>query len=557
MTAISTTASRPASAAVRNPMAFWDRWFFRICLWVPLAGLFLFFLMPMATIVWRSLVLDDGSVGLGNYIALWHSHGVWRALINSLWLGFSTTVVTLILAFVVAYTLERTRVAGRSFISACLVLPLLAPSLVLGLGLIFLLGRNGLIGQWLGVRPEIYGYWGLLIANVMYGLPQAVMILRASLRFGDARQYEAAEVTGAGHWHQFLDITLPGLRYGALSAAFVVFTLTITDFGNAVVIGGNYSVLATEIYSQVFGQMKFGMGAAVGLVLLLPAAVSVWIERTAMKRQAGLGAESAVPPVPGRVPLRDWVLLPASMLIAASILAVIGTVVFASFIDLWPYRMQFSLRHYDIKMAGGYSPLWTSLAVSLLAAVVGTVLLSALAVAVRRLPPWAARAVALLSALPVGVPGLVLGLAYVFMFNTATWPWGVLYGSFFLVAMCNFYHYHTQAYVTMISGVRMVPPALEDACAVMGGGAARLMRDVVLPVIKPSMWAVGLFLFMRSMVTLSAVIFLVTPSLKLASVTVMRLDEAGFTSQAAAFSTCIMLVVGVASLLFHRLTTRG
>lgn len=550
MSSVPLSRVRPAV----NASAFSDRWFFRVCLWVPLAGLFLFFLMPMATIVWRSLVLDDGTVGLGNYIALWHASGVWQAFFNSLWLGVTTTAVTLLMAFVVAYTLERTAVAGRRFISSCLILPLLAPSLVLGLGLIFLLGRNGLVGQWLGIRPEIYGYWGLLIANVMYGLPQAVMILRASLRFGDARQYEAAEVIGAGQWRQFFDITLPRMRYGALSAAFVVFTLTITDFGNAVVIGGNYSVLATEIYSQVFGQMKFGMGAAVGMVLLLPAALSVWIERTAMKRQAGLGAESAVPPVPRRIPGRDATLFAASILIACSILAVVGTVVFASFMRLWPYRMEFTLNHYAIKMAGGYSPLWTSLAVSVLAAAVGTVLLATLAVAVRRLPPRPARLVALLSALPVGVPGLVLGLAYVFTFNTVHWPWGALYGTLVLVAMCNFYHYHTQAYVTMVSGVRMVPPALEDACAVLGGGAGRLMRDVVLPVMKPALWAVALFLFMRSMVTLSAVVFLVTPSLKMASVTVMRLDEAGFTSQAAAFSTCIMLVVGLASILFYRLT---
>ncbi len=547
---------KPSTASINKPapVSSADKWFFRVCLWAPLAGLLLFFVMPMATIVWRSLVHDDGSVGLGNYIALWHSHGVWKALFNSLWLGFSTTVITLLLAFLLAYTIERTSVVGRRFISGCLVLPLLAPSLVLGLGLIFLLGRNGLVGQWLGVRPEIYGYWGLLAANVMYGLPQAVMILRASLRFGDARQYEAAEVIGAGHWRQFFDITVPGLRYGALSAAFVVFTLTITDFGNAVVIGGNYSVLATEIYSQVFGQMKFGMGATVGLVLLLPAAVSVWIERVAMKRQAGLGAESAIPPEPIRVPMRDMVLLPASMLVSLILLIVIGTVVYASFMHLWPYKMEFSLRHYNIKMAGGYSPLWTSILVSIMAAVVGTVLLTALAISVRKLPPRAARLIALLSALPVGVPGLVLGLGYVFMFNTASWPWGALYGSLFLIAMCNFYHYHTQAYVTMVSGVRMVPPALEDACAVMGGGAGKVVRDVVLPVVKPTMWAVAVFLFMRSMVTLSAVIFLVTPSTKIAAVTVMRLDEAGFTSQAAAFSTCIMVVVGMASLLFNKLT---
>ena len=529
------------------PMTGGDRWLLRVCLWIPLAGLLLFFLLPMATIVWRSVVEDSGAIGWGNYLALWHTPGVWRALSHSLALGAATTAISLLLAFVLAYGMERTTMPGRRFVSMSLALPVLAPSLVLGRGLIFLLGRNGLIGKLLGVRPEIYGFRGLLIADVMYALPQAVMVLRAALRHGDARQYEAAEVLGATPWRQFVDITLPGMRYGLLSAAFVVFTVTITDFGNAVVIGGDYSVLATEIYSQVNGQMKFGLGAVVGLVLLLPAGLSVWIEHVAAQRQAGLGAESAVSPVPVPRTLRDLSFFVASTAIAGSIVAVIATVVLGSFMRLWPYKLEFTLKHYDITISGGYAPLWTSLQVSAVAAVLGTLLLWALAVSVRRLPPTAARGVALLAALPVGVPGLVLGLSYVFAFNTATWPWGVLYGSALLLALCNFYHYHTQAYVTMVTGVRAVPAALEEACAVLGGGVSRVLRDVFLPVLRPTLWAVGLFLFMRSMVTLSAVIFLITPSLSLGAVTVMRLDEAGFTSQAAAFSTCIMAVVGGAA----------
>ncbi|RJF92072.1 ABC transporter permease subunit [Noviherbaspirillum saxi] len=538
------------------PVTVVDRWLFHVFLLVPLAGLLLFFALPMCTIFWRSFILTDGSIGLSNYLDLWRSPGVWRALFNSLWLGFSTMAITLLLGFVLAYGVERTRMPGRRFVMMCLSLPVLAPSLVLGLGLIFLLGRNGLIGQWLGIRIEIYGFWGLLIADVMYALPQAVMILRASLRFGDSRQYEAAEVIGASAWRQFRDITLPGMRYGALSAAFVVFTVTITDFGNAVVIGGNFPVLATEIYNQVFGQMRFGMGAVVGLLLLLPSAFSVWIERVTAQRQTGLGAESAVQPVPKRQLLRDGAFFAVCMTVSCSLLAVIVTVVSGSFMRLWPYKMEFTFKHYAITLAGGHASLWTSLGMSVLTAVLGTLLLVALTISVRRLPEKAARRIAWLSALPVGVPGVVLGLAYVFAFNTATMPWGALYGTLLLVALCNFYHYHTQAYVTMATGVRAVPTALEEACTVLGGGAGRVLRDVFLPVLRPTLWAVGLFLFMRSMVTLSAVIFLITPSLNLAAVTVMRLDEAGFTSQAAAFSTCIMVVVGIASITLNGLSNR-
>lgn len=132
----------------------------------------------------------------------------------------------------------------------------------------------------------------------------------------------------------------------------------------------------------------------------------------------------------------------------------------------------------------------------------------------------------------------------------------MLYGSALLVALCNYYHYHTQGYTTMMMGIRNVPHAMEDATTVLGGGVVRILRDVYLPAMRVTLISVAMFLFMRSMVTLSAVIFLVTPSLPLGAVTVMRLDEAGFTSQAAAFSTCIMGIVAMTALLLHLVTEK-
>ncbi|MDD2923724.1 ABC transporter permease subunit [Rhodoferax sp.] len=538
------------------PMTAGDRWLLRACLGLPLAALVLFFGLPMLSIAWRSLQQDSGGIGLGNYLALLDTPGVWRAAFNSTWLGLATTVLTVLLGFVLAYGLERTRMAGKRLVAVGMALPMLAPSLVLGLGLIFLLGRNGLVGKLLGLRMDVYGFWGLLIADILYALPQAVLIIRAALRHGDVRQYDAAEVLGATPWRQFLDITLPNARYGLLSAGFVVFTITITDFGNAVVIGGNFPVLATEIYNQVSGQMKFGMGAVVGILLLAPAAISIWIEHVATQRQDRLSGDAAQPPSPQRHPVRDVGFTVACGAIVFSIYAVILTVVAGSFVRLWPYKFEFTLKHYDITLSDGYAPLWNSVYVSLLAALFGTSMLFMLAFAVRKFPGRLANLASLLSALPVGVPGLVMGLAYVFTFNSASMPWGVLYGSAALLALCNYYHYHTQGYVAMMTGMRNVPTNLEDATTVLGGGTGHILRDVYWPAIQTTLLSIVAFLFMRSMVTLSAIIFLITPNMSLGSVSVMRLDEAGFTSQAAAFSTCIMALVGTLSLVLHVLTAR-
>jgi iron(III) transport system permease protein len=527
---------------------------------VPMIGLAVFFLYPLVLVVQRSFVQRDGALGLGNYfdvIAMTHMTTV---ISNSLVMSSLTTVLCVVLGFAIAYMLQRTTIIGQWLITVALVLPLLAPSLVQALGLLFLFGRNGLVNQYTGWDLQIYGLWGLVISNSMYALPQAVMIIQASLRHSDVRYYDAAMVMGASPWRRFVDITLPNAKFGLISAAFVVFTVTITDFGNAAVIGGNYQVLATEIYAQVVGQMNFNMGAVIGIFLLIPTLIAFYIEKVASQRQFGGGSESAIPVTKHFLPARDVPLGIVAHLAGLFIFAVVGTVIYASFVTLWPYRMDLTLKNYNITHSGGYAPLWTSFVVSTQAAVIGVVLLFALVLAQRRLPRRAAKAVYLLAIVPVGVPGLVLGLSYVLSFNVAGWM-GMLYGTALLIAFCNFYHYHSQGFLTMVAGIRAVPASLEESVTCLGGSPLQGLRDAVLPVMLPTLVAVFFFLFMRSMVTLSAVIFLITPTLSVGAVSVLRLDQAGFTTQAAAFSVCIMALVlaalGLMKLTLFWLTQRG
>ncbi len=530
-----------------------DRLFNLFCLLLPGAALLLFFAYPIGMMGYRSLLEPDGALGLGNFTRILGSRGFLKALQNSLVMGLATTILTVLLGLLVAFALHRCRLWLKAVLLAIISLPIIAPSLVQGLGLIFLLGRNGLINKSFGLNVEIYGFWGLLIANTLYALPQAAMIIGAALRHADARLFEAAEVMGASGWRRFIDLTLPNIRYGLLSAVFVVFTVTITDFGNAAVIGGDYTVLAIEIYNQVIGQMNLNLGAVVGMLLLLPTLLAFYFERLATQRQFGTQSEAAVPYRPGRDPWRDGIIGTLAWLLALAPLSVVGVVVYASFMRLWPYRLDFTLRHYDIKLAGGYDPLWISIGVSAAAAGFGTVFLLLLAVALKRMQgPQGnilARVIYFIAMLPAAVPGLVLGLAYVFAFNQPGTPLVLLYGSATLLAMCNFYHYHTQGFATMTTGLRQIPPALEEAATCIGASTLAVVRDVYVPYILPTLVSVFFFLFMSSMVTLSAVIFLVTPKLMLAAVTVMRLDEGGYTSQAAAFSTVIMAVVAAALLL--------
>lgn len=516
------------------------------CVVIPLVSLTLFFLYPMAIVFIRSLTESDGSIGIQNYIDILSSSGFWRATRHSMLMGLTTTLISVFLGFIIAHGLHRCSFKGKWIIRGVIVLPLLAPSLVQALGLIFLLGRNGIISRLTGVEIDIYGFWGLTLANTLYALPQVVMIIGAALVLLDTRTYEAANMIGAKPFRQFRDLTLPAVFFAVLSAAFVVFIVTITDFGNAAVIGGDYSVLATEIYTQVIGLRNFNMGVVVGIMLLLPTVISYYIERKAMQRQQGLMGSDVQPFVPSFFAQRDIPMAAACYTIAIAILAVIGIVIYASFVKLWPYNFSFTFKHYNITLAGGYNSIWITILISMCAAVGGTFLIFILTLGVVKLPKKLSQWIQVLSAMPAAVPGIVLGLAYILTFNSPSSPLSVLYGSVVLIAAINFYHYHTQAFLTVMTGFRQFPIALEEASSALGAGLGRTAMAVIVPFILPMLVSVFFFLFMRSMVTLSAVVFLTTPTLDVAAVTIMRLDDAGLTSQAAAFSTCVMAVVCIA-----------
>lgn len=515
------------------------------CVLIPLIGLALFFLYPMVVVFIRSITAPDGTYGLQNYAEVLQSTGFWRATWHSMAMGAATTVVSVFLGFIIAHGLHRCAFPGKWVIRAAIVLPLLAPSLVQALGLIFLLGRNGVISRALGIELDIYGFWGLLISNTLYALPQAVMIIGTSLVLLDARTYEAAEVMGAKPSRQFRDLTLPATVFALLNSAFVVFIITITDFGNAAVIGGDYSVLATEIYKQVIGLRNFNLGAVVGIMLLLPTVVSYVIERQAMKRQRTRGNTNIEAFVPSFYARRDIPMAALCFLIVAMIVSVIGIVVYASFVKLWPYNFDLTFKHFDITLAGGYSSLWITVVISLGAAAGGTFLIFIMALGLRDLPEKLAQWIQVLAAMPAAVPGIVLGLSYILTFNSTATPLYLLYGTAVLIAIINFYHYHTQAFLTVMTGFRQFPAQLEEAAKTLGAGLARTAINIIAPFVAPMLVSVFFFLFMRSMVTLSAVVFLTTPKLDVAAVTIMRLDDAGLTSQAAAFSTCVMAVVAV------------
>jgi iron(III) transport system permease protein len=512
--------------------------------------LVVFVLVPLWSILKRSFLTPDG-VGLGNY-ALYFSNARFVGIIwNSIAVSTTATVITIVLAYVFAYALHRSVLPFKTGFRLVAMVPLFAPSLVQALGILFLLGRNGVVNRTFDLGLEIYGFWGIVIADVLYSFPHALLILSAALAVADARLYESARMLGASSPRIFRTVTLPSTKFGLVSATFVVFTIVITDFGNPMVIGGDFDVLATEIYNQVSGQANFEMGAVVGVILLVPAGIAVAVERWVSRHQYSLVAAQSQP-----LQIRPNRRFDALMLIYVSavslcILAVVGIVVFASFVTLWPWNMSLSLKHYYFDVQNGIQPLWTSIWVALMAAVIGTVFTVGGAYVIEKFRNPFTRGLYFLSILPAAVPGMVLGLGYIIAFNDPANPVYLIYGTIAILAVCNVYHYHAQGFLIATTSVKQISATFDEASKCLGAGMLRSMHKITLPIIWPSIISIAVFFFMRSMVTLSAVIFLTTPKTQLAAVSVLLLDDSGNHSQAAAFSVCIMAVVILAIVLLH------
>lgn len=515
--------------------------------------LFVFVAFPIWAILREGLVLADGTWGLGNFIDYFRDPRFLTITGRSLLIAVSATVITVILAYGFAYALVRTQIPLKNLWRFTALLPVFAPSLVQALGVQFLLGRNGLVSNLLGIRLDIYGFWGILISDIVYAFPHAVLIIVTALSVTDGRLYEAGRMLGASEFRLFRTITLPASRYGVMSAAFVVFTIVITDFGNAMVIGGDYSVLATEIYNQVSGQANFRLGAVIGIILLVPAALAMFIERLVARRNTALLTERSSPLVLRKSALRDICALAYVALICALILLIVGIVVLASFVKLWPYDVTLTLKHYVTDVQNGYAPLWTSLWMSLIAAVLGTALVVLNAYMIEKISNPFTRVLYFLSVLPAAVPGMVLGLGYVMAFNDPANPVYWLYGTVWLLAINTIFHYHAQAFLIATTNIKQISRTFDEASAMLGATFLRTMRRIALPLLLPSLLNIALFLFMRAMVTLSAVIFLVSPRNTVAAVSVLLLDDSGKASQAAAFSVVIMVVVLAASAGFNLL----
>jgi iron(III) transport system permease protein len=516
-----------------------------------------FLAAPLLSILLQAVEDASGRfVGLANFIAYAKTPALLNSLANSLWVSALVTAITLPLAFAAAYALRRSRMRFKPLFRGITLLPLLAPSLLSAISLIYWFGNQGALKsvlQALGIA-QIYGAPGIVMAECFAVLPHALMILVTALGAADGRLYEAADAMGTRAWRRFFTITLPGAKYGLISAGLVSFTLVMTDFGIPKVIGGNFNMLATDVFKLVIGQQDFQRGAVVALLLLAPAVLTFSVDRAIAARQTAMLTARALPYRPRPSPWRDGLASGYCLLIAVLVLAMMGMAVFASFATFWPYNLQPTLAHYTMGLvdADVGTAFGNSLTLASGTALFGTALVFGGAYLLEKTQgagPLRA-AVRLLAMLPMAVPGLVLGLGYIFFFNAPGNPLGGMYHTMALLICCTIVHFYTTGHLTAVTALKALDAEFEAVSASLKVPFWVTFRRVTLPICSPALIDIARYFFINAMTTISAVVFLYAPDTKVAAIAILNLDEAGEMGAAAACAVMITAASSLAMLLF-------
>ena len=508
-------------------------------------ALLIFTAAPLFSMLQKSVLDSQGNfIALGNFIDYLQSPALRQSFITTLGLGFSVSAIVCTLAFIYAYAINRTCMPGKAFFSNLALGPIFAPSLLPAISLIYLFGNQGLIKEAL-LGNSIYGLIGITIGLVFWCFPHAFMIINTALKTTDARLYEAASALKLSPVKTFITVTLASAKYGLISAFMVIFTLAVCDFGVAKVIGGNVNVMATDIFKQVVGQQNFSMAAVTSVLLLLPALITFILDQRVQKKQQQLFSANSVVYQARPSRNKDIFCFVFCSVIALFIILILSMALYASLVTFWPWNMSISLNNYQFSQFSvyGWQPYFTSLKLASSVAVIGAVIIfiGAYLLDKGQLNKALKQLIHILCLLPMAVPGMVLGLGYIFFFNHPNNPLNLLYGTLAILVINTLVHYYTVGHLTALSALKQLPQEVEAVAASLKVPQYKIFFKVTLPVCLPAILDIAIYLFINAMTTTSAIIFLYASDSLPAAVAVLNISDTGNLGAAAAMASLIML----------------
>lgn len=475
-----------------------------------IAAIFVAFLaIPMVLVLVRSVTTADGGLTAANFAEVLGRPEFLQSIANSFVVSAAATLVSVALAFLLSYTINCTNVPPllKRAIGLLAQLPMLLPTITYGFAIIYTFGRTGLLTRLLGFQLfDIYGFNGLLLGYVIYTLPTAFLLVDNSFRFIDKRFMIVSRVMGDLPLQTFVSTVLRPLA-GALCVAFVQsFFLAFTDYGIPTSVGGQYDVVALELYNQMLGALPdFNKGAVIAVVMLIPSVASIIL--MAVLERFAIRYNKVTPVELEKSRVRDGVAGGLSVAVIVGVLSVFLVILIVPFIEMWPYRPNFTLDHVaavftDPDLA---STLSNSLIVAVLTALLGCALAYAAALVTARsnLSPVSKRIVDSVSGAINAVPGMVLGIAFLLAFSGTP-----IQGTFVILIVCNVVHYFATPYQMMKDSLTKMNASWETTAKLMGDSWWKTIVRVVTPNAWPTILQVFGYYFVSAMVTISAVVFL-------------------------------------------------
>jgi iron(III) transport system permease protein len=519
-----------------------------------------FVALPCGSLFMKAFSNTKGDfVGTENFKAYFTNPSLVGSLKNSLFISIIASFISVILGFVYAYGISRTAMRMKKVFKAIAILPLFAPSMLYSISLIYLFGNKGIFTN-LGMDIGLYGPVGIIISEVIFTFPQVFLILSVGLSMTDYRIYETAEALGTSKARIFFRITLPSIEYPLISSIFISFIMCFTDFGAPKVLGGNYNVLATDIYKQIVGQFNMPMGAVISIVMLLPVLLAFFIDRMASKKQGVTITSKSSRYVVKKNRVRDGVIFFICIIVAFIIISLIATAVIASLINLWPYDMKFTLKHYkfDGLMNSGWDTYLNSLKISILTALGGTIFTFITSYLIEKVKKYRIfRQIAyFLAMIPLALPGLVIGLSYIFFFNHINNPLNFIYKTTGILVLANIVHFYSVSFITSTTALKMLDEEYEVVAKSMKVPFYKLFFKVTVPMSIEAILEVAMYFFLNSMVTVSALIFLYTPKTQTASISILKLSENGDGGSAAAMAALILLTNIIVKVIYEFVTKK-
>ncbi|TVX96696.1 ABC transporter permease [Cohnella terricola] len=476
-----------------------------------------------------------------DYLQLFTNSRWFQAALNSLFMMAISTLSCTAVAFLFAYSIARLDIPFKGLFRFVTLLPIVSPPFIVALSYILLFGRQGIVSkQLLHANFDIYGWHGLWLVQTITFFPFAYAVIYGVLKSLPVHLEYAAHNLGATRWqvfrHVFLPLCRPGLAGGALIAAMNV----LADFGNPMIIAGNFTLLPTEAYMQMSGWFDLSSASVLSTALLLPAlalffANRIWLGRRSYVTVTGKESSLKAYPVPSYV---KWGLFACCLFVALFVLAVYGVLFYGAFTKTWGYDWSFTLQNLKYVAAKG-TELYNSIRYALFSSFAAAVLGMILAYLVQRKRIGFNRLLDFLAILPGAVPGVFLGLGFAMAFNQA--PLDLSGTSAIMILALTFWNLPT-CYSASSAGLQQIGSSLEDASLNLGAGSFRTFRNVLLPLLKGPFLSGLSVAFLRSVTCLSVIIFIYSAHTSVGTVSILNLVQNGAWGGASAFTAVLISI---------------